>query len=108
MLAISWIAAARHLLLSLGEVRFSRLVSTGGCMKSATLIGIVLIALGLAALAYQGFSYRTEEKVLDLGPIEATKETTHNVPLPPVVGALALVGGVALIAAGARGGRRMP
>jgi hypothetical protein len=74
-------------------------------MKSATLVGIVLIALGLAALAYQGFSYRTEEKVLDIGPIEATKETTKTVPLPPILGGLALVGGVALVAAGARGGR---
>jgi hypothetical protein len=73
-------------------------------MKPATVIGIVLIALGLAALAYQGFSYKTEEKVLDIGPIEATKETTKHVPLPPVVGALSLIGGVALVAAGARGG----
>jgi uncharacterized membrane protein len=73
-------------------------------MKTATLIGIVLIALGLAALAYQGFSYKTEEKVLDIGPIEATKETTKHVPLPPIIGALSLIGGVALVAAGSRSG----
>jgi len=75
-------------------------------MKSATLVGIVLIVLGLAALAYQGFSYRSEETILDLGPIEATQETTRTVPLPPIVGALALVAGVALVAAAARGGRK--
>jgi hypothetical protein len=74
-------------------------------MKTATLAGIALILLGIAALAYQGFSYKTEEKVLDIGPIEATKEETHTVPLPPVLGGLALLGGVALVAAGARGGR---
>jgi hypothetical protein len=71
-------------------------------MKAATLIGILLIVLGLGALAYQGFSYKTEEKIVDIGPIEATKETTKTVPLPPIVGALSLIGGVALVAAGAR------
>ena len=72
-------------------------------MKTSIVVGILLIALGLGALAYQRFSYTTKEKVLDVGPIEATKETTRTVPLPPVVGAIALIGGVGLIAAGSRG-----
>ena len=72
-------------------------------MKTATIVGILLIAFGLGALAYQRFSYTTKEKVLDVGPIEATKETTRTIPLPPVVGGIALLGGVGLIAAGARG-----
>jgi hypothetical protein len=72
-------------------------------VKSATLIGLFLIILGIGALAYQGFTYTTKEKVLDIGPIEASKETKHAVPIPPVVGALALASGVALVIAGARG-----
>jgi uncharacterized membrane protein HdeD (DUF308 family) len=73
-------------------------------MKSATLIGIALIVFGIAALAYQGFSYTSKEKVLDIGPIEATTETTKTIPLPPIVGALALIGGVAVVIATSRRG----
>jgi len=72
-------------------------------MKTATVLGILLIVLGLAALGYQHFSYTTKEKVLDVGPIEATKETTRTLPLPPVVGVIALLGGVGLVASAARG-----
>ena len=63
-------------------------------------IGAILIALGLIGLVWGGFSYTTREKVVDIGPIEATREKTHTVPIAPVAGALALVGGIALIAAG--------
>ena len=73
-------------------------------MKSATLIGIALIVLGLVGLAYQSLSYKTEKKVLDVGPFEATKQETHHIPIPPVLGALALVGGVVLVISGSRGG----
>lgn len=74
-------------------------------MKAATLIGVLLIVLGIGALAYQGFTYTTEEKILDIGPIEATKETTKTIPLPPIVGALSLIGGIVLVVTGARGVR---
>ena len=73
-------------------------------MKSATLIGILLIVLGIGALAYQGFSYKSEEKFLDIGPIEATKETTKTIPVPPILGVVAVIGGVAIVFATARGG----
>ncbi|MBI2681214.1 MAG: DUF3185 domain-containing protein [Candidatus Solibacter usitatus] len=63
-------------------------------------LGIILIVLGLAGLAWGGFTYTTREKVIDLGPIQATREQTHNVPLPPIAGALALIGGVVLLVAG--------
>lgn len=66
-------------------------------MNGKTGMAIVLIIIGLVALIYQGFSYTTEKKVIDLGPIQATKEERHTIPLPPIVGALALIGGIAIL-----------
>lgn len=63
------------------------------------ILGVVLIVVGLIGLAWGGFSYTSSEKVVDLGPIHATRDETHNVPLPPIAGVMALVGGVAIIAA---------
>lgn len=73
-------------------------------MKTATLAGIVLIALGIFSLAYQGISYTTEKKVVDIGSLHATEDQKHHIPLPPLLGGLSLVGGIALLAAGAKGG----
>lgn len=64
--------------------------------------GIVLIVLGVIALAYGGISYTKEKKVLDLGPIQATTRTRETIPLPPVLGAAAIVGGIALLIVGSR------
>jgi len=61
-------------------------------------IGAVLIVLGLIGIAWGGFTYTTKEKVIDLGPLEATRNKTHSVPVPPIAGALALVGGIVLLA----------
>jgi len=63
-------------------------------------IGAILIVLGLLGLAWGGFTYTTREKLVDIGPIHATREKTHDVPVPPIAGALALIGGVALLALG--------
>ena len=71
-------------------------------MKSATLLGIALIVLGVLALAYQGFTYTTREKVVDLGPLKITADKEESIPLPPIVGALALAGGIVLVFVGAR------
>jgi hypothetical protein len=71
-------------------------------MKQLSIAGIALIVLGLAALAYQGFSYTTRETVIDIGPIQATAERKKTVPLPPVVGIVAVVAGVGLLIAGSR------
>ena len=71
-------------------------------MKTATLAGIVLLVVGILALAYQGITYTTHKKVLDVGPLQATKAEKHEIPLPPVLGCLALVGGVVLLATGAK------
>lgn len=65
-------------------------------------IGVILIVLGVCGLAWGGFSYMTREKVVDIGPIHATRDETHNVLLPPVVGAVALIGGLLLLAAGGK------
>ena len=71
-------------------------------MKTATIAGLVLIIIGIASLAYQGITYKTHKKVLDLGPIEATKTETHTVPISPVLGSLVLVGGIVLLVVGAK------
>ena len=66
------------------------------------IIGIVLILVGALALAYGGISYTKREKVLDIGPLEATTETRETIPLPPVLGAIALAGGIVLVVVGSR------
>lgn len=67
-------------------------------MRSATAIGLALVVLGIIALVYQGITYTTREKVVDIGPIQATKKEHKTIPLPPILGVIALVGGVVLIA----------
>ncbi len=71
-------------------------------MKPAGIIGILLIVIGIVALAYGGFSYTKREKVLDLGPIQATAEKRETIPFPPLLGGLCLVGGIILVVAGGR------
>ena len=71
-------------------------------MKPITIIGIVLLILGVLALAYQGINYTHQEKVVDIGPIHATADRHERIPLPPIVGGLAMVGGIALLVVGAR------
>ena len=73
-------------------------------MKPVAILGVLLIVVGLVALAYQGFTYTRREKVIDLGPIHATAEREHTVPLPPVVGIVAVAAGVALVVGGMRKG----
>ncbi len=71
-------------------------------MKPILLAGIVLVVLGALALAYQGINYTREKNVVDMGSMHITTETQDRIPLPPVVGGLALVGGIALLVVGAR------
>ena len=73
-------------------------------MKSSALAGIILIVIGIVAFAYQGITYTTREKVVDLGPIQVTADKTKTLPLPPIVGAAALVGGIVLLVMGNRKG----
>ena len=71
-------------------------------MKPVMLVGVALIILGVLALAYQGISYTTREKIIDLGPLQASVDREKSIPLPPIVGALALAGGVVVVVLGAR------
>jgi uncharacterized membrane protein HdeD (DUF308 family) len=72
-------------------------------MSGRTILGITLIVLGLFALAYQGLTYTTQKRVVDIGPIQTTKEEHHTIPLPPILGAFALVGGIVVVISGRRG-----
>jgi uncharacterized membrane protein len=71
-------------------------------MKPMTWLGILLVVLGGLALAYQGFTYTHQEKVLDVGPIHATADKHDRVSIPPIVGALMLVGGIILVVGGSK------
>jgi hypothetical protein len=71
-------------------------------MKPVTIVGVILIVLGVVALAYQGITYTTSEKVVDLGPLKVEAKREKTIPLPPVLGGLALVGGIVLVIVGAR------
>jgi uncharacterized membrane protein YidH (DUF202 family) len=71
-------------------------------MKTNTLLGIILIVVGIVAFAYQGITWTTREKVVDLGPMHMTAERTRTLPLPPIVGAIALIGGIVLLVAGSK------
>jgi hypothetical protein len=73
-------------------------------MKPKIIIAMILIAVGIAAFAYQGITYTTREKVVDLGPIQMTAEKTKTIPLPPILGAIALIGGIVLLVTGSRKG----
>jgi len=78
-----------------------RATADGGAVNKT--LGITLILLGLFGLAWGGFTYTTREKVVDIGPIHATRDITHNVPLPPIAGAVAVMGGIVLLVARGKG-----
>lgn len=65
--------------------------------KIITVVAIILIAVGIVVFAYQGITYKTQEEVVDLGPLHVTTEKTNTIPLPPVLGGIALVGGIVLL-----------
>jgi UDP-N-acetylmuramyl pentapeptide phosphotransferase/UDP-N-acetylglucosamine-1-phosphate transferase len=71
-------------------------------MKTASWLGILLVVAGALILAYQGINYTREKKVIDMGPMHVTQESHEHIPLPPILGGLALVGGVVLLVMGAR------
>jgi hypothetical protein len=68
-------------------------------------VAVVLIAIGLIGILWGGINYTTREKVIDLGPIQATADKEHHIPLPPIAGAIALIGGIVLLLGPGRAGR---
>jgi hypothetical protein len=77
--------------------RFLAEITAEETSTMAKAIGAMLIVLGLVALLYGGLSYTKRDKILDIGPIQATKTETKTLPLPPIIGAIALIGGIFLI-----------
>ena len=75
-------------------------------MKPIMIVGIVLIVLGVAGLVFQGISYTTREKVVDVGSLHVTAEKHKTIPIPAIAGGLALAGGIAVVVVAARTGRR--
>jgi hypothetical protein len=73
-------------------------------MRGSMIVGIVLIVLGVVALGYEGITYTTREKVVDIGPLHASVEKKKTIPLSPLVGGAALLGGIVLVIAGSRRG----
>ena len=71
-------------------------------MKPTSWFGILLIVAGALVLGYQGINYTREKNVVDMGPVHVTKETHERIPIPPILGGLALVGGVILLVVGTR------
>lgn len=71
-------------------------------MKPMAMVGVVIIALGALALVYQGIKYTTRETVVDIGPLQATAERQKTLPVSPIVGIVAIAGGVALVIGGMR------
>jgi membrane-bound ClpP family serine protease len=71
-------------------------------MKSPAVIGVILIILGIAALAYQGITYTKKETLVNIGPIHAEAERQHTIPLPPIIGVAAILGGIVLVVSGSR------
>jgi uncharacterized membrane protein len=71
-------------------------------IKSITIVGIALILLGIVAFAYQGISYTSREKVIDVGPLQASVDTKKTIPLSPLLGGLVLVGGIVLVVVGTK------
>ncbi len=71
-------------------------------MKPAGIIGIILIVVGIVALAFGGFSFKEHKKDVDIGPVQIGHTEEHHLPLPPILGGLCLAGGVVLVIVGAR------
>jgi hypothetical protein len=69
-------------------------------MKTLPVVGLILIVLGIISFAYQGINYTTHKKIVDIGPIQASTTEHKTIPLPPIFGGLALVGGIVLLMAG--------
>lgn len=71
-------------------------------MKPTTVVGIILVIVGIIGFAVGGVSFTHEKKDVDLGPVQVSHQKKSTVPIPPILSAIALVGGIALVVVGAR------
>jgi uncharacterized membrane protein len=88
--AIEWISHFRRKNERISTMRLTPII----------IVGIALIVLGAVAFAYQGITYTSREKVVDIGPLQASVDTKKTIPLPRILGGLVLVGGIALVVVG--------
>jgi len=79
------------------DARRTRTTAQEDSMRPKTLAAWILIAAGILALAYQGITYTTRGKTVDVGPVHVTTERSHTIPIAPIGGALVLAGGVVLL-----------
>lgn len=71
-------------------------------MKAATVVGILLIIVGIVGFALGGFSFTHEKKVVDMGPVQIDRQKKETVPIPPILSGIAIIGGLGLVVVGAR------
>jgi uncharacterized membrane protein YidH (DUF202 family) len=71
-------------------------------MKAATVVGILLIVIGIVGFALGGFSFTREKKDIDLGPVQVSHKQTKTLPISPILSSLSLIAGVGLVVVGAR------
>ena len=71
-------------------------------MKGTSVLGIALIVLGILSLVYSGITVTREKKILDIGPLQVHTDTKERIPLPPLLGGIALIGGIVLVVTGDR------
>lgn len=69
-------------------------------MRITTVFSIILIIIGIFAFSYQGFTYSTREKVIDIGPLDVSVTKKKTIPIPPIIGGIALIGGIVLMTIG--------
>lgn len=84
------------------NARRDKFLFEGARLKVATVVGILLIVLGIVGFAVGGFSYTHEKKVIDMGPVQVRHQETHTVPISPILSTISLVAGVALVIVGSR------
>ena len=72
-------------------------------MKPATVVGIILIVIGIIGFAVGGINFTHEKKDVDLGPVQVSHEKKSTVPIPPILSTIALIGGIGLVVVGVRG-----
>jgi hypothetical protein len=83
-------------------VKHESISESGGIVKAATIVGILLIAIGIVGFALGGISFTHEKKDVDLGPLQISHKQTSTLPISPILSSLSLVAGLGLVVVGVR------